>query len=317
MNLIQFDWPRGGDALQWVSARADGSEDVSRYLVFPDLELEGHEEYSDKFRLLEYQPLAEVKGSESLFRDFADLPETEEAILRFAASHGFLTGPEPVQWNEQTSSRPLSGVGEQFPDWVREIRVMRYAVRLWEAWRGRDQSDANTLMLPRERRSRANPGELLTLKEGHVFPLDSGEVAASVKRKLFTARPNVDDIDWRGNEPWVCAGGAASGPDTSAGFRVLRVLIREHLVGSFEPDIVLPSKDATVPVFSMRPATLLAALWLQLLTAATGDHQFRKCEGCGRWFDLAGRRDDAHHCGNTCRVRALRARKREAVARAR
>jgi hypothetical protein len=61
------------------------------------------------------------------------------------------------------------------------------------------------------------------------------------------------------------------------------------------------------------PESLIAALWLQFSHAITGDKEYRQCEQCGRWFELAAEvRADGKFCQGSCRSRAYRARKAEA-----
>jgi hypothetical protein len=61
------------------------------------------------------------------------------------------------------------------------------------------------------------------------------------------------------------------------------------------------------------PASLIAALWLQLATAIDGDKRYRQCDVCREWFELSGdRRADARLCSNHCRSKAYRERQNKA-----
>ena len=61
------------------------------------------------------------------------------------------------------------------------------------------------------------------------------------------------------------------------------------------------------------PESLIAAIWVQLALAIEGNREYRQCDQCRRWFEVAAeKREDARFCGDPCRFKAYRARQKEA-----
>lgn len=64
------------------------------------------------------------------------------------------------------------------------------------------------------------------------------------------------------------------------------------------------------------PKSLLSAMWLQFARAVEGDKQFVQCEECMMEFEVEsteGNRKDKRYCGDACRARAYRNRRKEAL----
>ncbi len=76
---------------------------------------------------------------------------------------------------------------------------------------------------------------------------------------------------------------------------------------------VLLKQDPTgrAPALAIQPENLHEALWIQLMLAIAGQHNFRACSVCGSWFQIeaGGGRSDKKYCSDACRMRALRTRK--------
>jgi hypothetical protein len=76
------------------------------------------------------------------------------------------------------------------------------------------------------------------------------------------------------------------------------------------------SSDRSGFAMSHVPDTLHSALWLQLALAMEGEKEYRRCLGCGEWFEYSkdASRPDKVYCSNACRARAYRRRQVEAHA---
>ncbi|MBL8794292.1 MAG: hypothetical protein JNM56_10325 [Planctomycetia bacterium] len=63
------------------------------------------------------------------------------------------------------------------------------------------------------------------------------------------------------------------------------------------------------------PQNLLGALWLQLAQAVDSGKELRACQTCGRWFEVSldAFRKSRSYCGESCRSKAYRQRKEQAV----
>jgi hypothetical protein len=71
------------------------------------------------------------------------------------------------------------------------------------------------------------------------------------------------------------------------------------------------------PEFIYVPKTLLAAIWIQTALSYVEPRRYGRCQTCGRWFEVSasatGKRPDAETCGNVCKRRRIRTRKRDAI----
>src|SRR5260221_14562980 len=68
---------------------------------------------------------------------------------------------------------------------------------------------------------------------------------------------------------------------------------------------------------SLKPLSLLGAIWLQFAAAMEEQRNFEKCKNCGRPFEisraaLTGKRSDAKFCSTRCRVRGYQRRMEQA-----
>ena len=76
-----------------------------------------------------------------------------------------------------------------------------------------------------------------------------------------------------------------------------------------------PLRHSGGVVLSVEVGELLPALWLQFAIAVAEDKQYRRCEVCGRAFELSpgANRADRRSCSDKCRVRGYRRRKAQAT----
>lgn len=71
------------------------------------------------------------------------------------------------------------------------------------------------------------------------------------------------------------------------------------------------TEDPTRPRLRIEPKDLLAAMWLELALAVEGNSNYRPCDVCPTWFEVApgSGREDKTYCSDACRMRAYRKRK--------
>jgi hypothetical protein len=74
---------------------------------------------------------------------------------------------------------------------------------------------------------------------------------------------------------------------------------------------------AKEPKLMLEPLTLLAAMWLQLALAVTGEKEFVACKFCHRLFEISteqtGFRSHREFCSDSCKTKDYRKRKRTAL----
>jgi hypothetical protein len=71
------------------------------------------------------------------------------------------------------------------------------------------------------------------------------------------------------------------------------------------------------PRLALEPLTLIAAMWLQVALAVTGDKRFVACKFCRRLFEISteqtGFRSHREFCSDSCKTKDYRKRKRTAL----
>jgi hypothetical protein len=229
-----------------------------------------------------------------LFREFAGLEPTREAIQGFAEEYGDL-------FNHWQGSRSEDGAliwGSLFSTWKEKIAEMRILVSLW------DQIQTRQIAALKKVITQTDEGPWYTIR------LPRRRVLASLAYENTPSSPNelvrFYPIQFAPNDvvlPARCA---------------LQIEINNRLsehstiaVLSWTPD----TNEATGGYhqrINLKPLNLLAAIWTQFAQAVTGEFQLRQCF-CGNYFPVGpgGRRADATTCDDTCRVKRWVNRKKQ------
>ena len=86
----------------------------------------------------------------------------------------------------------------------------------------------------------------------------------------------------------------------------------EHWIGGVATHFEL-DRETERPVLYLGASSLYAAMWFQLVDWMAGGYDFRQCSQCGRWFVVSpgSARSDKTYCGDPCRYKAYRVRKKE------
>jgi hypothetical protein len=265
----------------------------------------------------------------ALFKVFAALEPTTEAILAFALEWGLLgaahaipaTKPadEVKEWlgTGSGSGRVPAGRGESLDRWGSEIRAMREAVQVWDAVVQRDVACLGKVIQVEQ-----SPGQARAWFE-------SSDRGTRSWRGIYDEGLHVDLVH--------AALGAARDRRSSllraALFFVQKVVnqklaklsnhVSPSLVYTCAPDrlalldpklnrktrarlVAVPFKpDEERLRVGVSPRTLLGALWLQFARAVDGGFKYITCEACGAWIEVAptdGRRQRRRFCRDTCRV---------------
>ena len=284
-DIYQFAWsvPDGGYEIictKEFSFDQRPPEDEDRFLVEP---------LAVDTWITRYQPLATQTG---LFREFASLhPASEEDIVRFAGNYGWLGG-DRMQTQVARAKKGEPGVamssttmmfGERITSWQAEVATMEHLVSLWEATTGVSAKLAKVVTWEKNGSGVRYEGILglaviakTNYREEFFNNLNAGELV----------RPTLDFVRTRVNK-LLEDRGITNRLLWDPNYRRQRV----HVV----------------------PTSLVAALWLQFAKAIEGDKEYRQCEQCDRWFEVAAeKREDAKFCQNACRSKAYRERQKTA-----
>jgi hypothetical protein len=236
-----------------------------------------------------------------LFREFARLEPTQEAIRGFAKEYGDL-------FNRWQDSRREDGTlmwGTLLRTWKEEIGEMRVLVGLWDQIQARQIAELKKIVTQ--------------TKEGPWYRIVTPKHDASASVAYENTPSPL-------NEP-ISYSRIQFAPDD--------VLLPARCALQLEINKRL-SEDSTIPLLTwtpdtketsggyhqrliFRPSSLLAAMWIQFAQAVTEEFQLRQCDFCGDYFQVGpgARRLDATTCSDVCRVRRWAGRKNPAKRKAR
>ena len=229
----------------------------------------------------------------ALFRSFAELATTEEAVASFANEYGFLTDGQ---------ARVLRAIdctprGESLDLWANEIRDMRHVLRWAERARVRDHRWLAQFLTIQ----RGSDGEELLHKFHDSKSFGELLIASNNRNPAVLEHFRAGRITQTAQETLVTL--------LNERLQVCRVQIQLRSRLGISVDSGRPWSEQ-----SFVPEDLLSALWAQVAQAVHGAKEYRQCEHCSEWFELTEqRRGDAKFCRDACRSRAYRARKMKAI----
>jgi hypothetical protein len=244
-----------------------------------------------------YQPLQKY---DALFRTFANLDTSEEAIVSFADRYGRLTDcrEHPLEFEERCRQADQDSdarlCGETYPFWCDEIETMRRTVSLWDLIQ---KGDLNGLS--KHIRWEKQGTELSVFYDSHPDqPVDS--------------RPD--------NAERIRIASGISG-DLSRQYRLndlvlpaqtyLQGVVNEKLARGVISQL-LPAPETRQLTLYHVPRDLLGALWLQFARAMSGNKEYRVCKECGEWFEVSPERSRTtrQFCSDACKSKAYRGRRK-------
>lgn len=240
-----------------------------------------------------------------LFRRFAATEPTKDGVLAFANAYGFLGGEVTIPVQIPVENEPNNyflGSGETLEGWGAEILAMRHMVEVWEAARA---GDSETLAEFIRWKGKAAKGE-------DAWP--HTEVAYRGPRSRFERHAATFPIASETANPETLARFQPGDVVLPAWYALQRFVNKKLAEHGAVPKMlwhIHPRKSELEMHFV--PQSLIGAMWLQFAHGITGNKEYRQCEQCGRWFEVAAEvRQDGKFCQGACRSRAYRARQSEA-----
>jgi len=270
--------PEGG--FTWVHHAITKTNRPGRYLTF-----------GAPSRVRSVSPLSET----GLFRRFADLAPTEEAIQRFASSFGFLRSFADAEslLIQTPSGETKPGKGELFETWFEEIQDMKAMVRLWDATKAGDMAVLSDFIEWTE--------------------VDSGDRGFVYYRRQPFSSFKAYEIASKERDPEHYASFQTWDLVQPALFALQRLVNEKLRTHGGVPKLLWTNGKHPALKMRLAPNTLIAVLWLQFAYGIEGDRVYRQCEMCGKWFEVATTlREDAKFCQNACRSKSYRGRQKEA-----
>lgn len=260
------------------------------------------------------------QAAPTLYREFSELnldtPIPE--ILAFANKWGTLGGDASVEVHVVDDSwAPISDKkflwAEALGRWLDEIAEMRVAVEIWDMIRLKNHDALH---------------DLIHWEDGKIFW--SHEVGDKVSDVV-----NDEDCFWTidvttGERVVISSNGlnvanayvsaenyyperqdnlSPNDPESAARY-IVGDCISEGLAGRVSAQLG-PQANEVSPVLRLVPDSLIGALWLQFAIAVDGNIDYRRCEECKMWLEIAPGtgRPDRQFCSDACRMRAYRKRK--------
>jgi hypothetical protein len=239
---------------------------------------------------LEHRRYAPSDAQTGLFRDFADL-RSEADIIAFANRFGPLGADLSLAIVDVVPEEPWKrGIvlywAEPLKLWRAEARAMACVVGLSDLIQAGDQSVFAARLTRTTARLRIEKGS------SGVKNLEKDWVIAKKadNPERFQKIAELDVKDW---PALLLAQWLESGLRGRTDFGV------SGTVAGLAP--------------TMTPNGLIGALWLQAALAISGKVDFLQCRECRTWFEVSTRdaRPDKRFCGNACRMRAYRQRKKD------
>jgi predicted nucleic acid-binding Zn ribbon protein len=267
-ELSEFLWevPERGDGFEWVHCRKN----------YPILIRKEGAAFASRNLL---------KGSVALYRVFAETEPSPERILAFANQYGSLSTDPHIRSRLQKVSRSLVLGGplecaESQSKWRHALFDIRECLRIWS-------------LIECEQRGLAKCFE----RRGTDFYYVASEKDIkrySLETEFLTAISDESPVPLSEHK-----GHLAQAAFLWVGKRLAK-LMREDVSPVAQWDC-----DRHTLQFRDQPTSLLAAISLQLALAIQNATPFRRCEVCGRPFELAPgkNRSDRQTCSQTCRNR--------------
>lgn len=208
-----------------------------------------------------------LEESTGLFVEFAHVDATPDGVIAFANQYGALGLTQMViVGNRQEKKKPVYD-GEAIAAWLTEIAAVR---RLWQIW-SEDKKPEIT----------------------------------------FRTAPESIFAEWASGSEVVVH--RATDPDRYERLRGKPAELAQHYLKN-KVNAKLREYPATARLMYENargalglfivPSSLIAAIWWQFARAIDGNHQYRSCKNCGKWFEVGGssRRSHTESCSASCRA---------------
>lgn len=230
-----------------------------------------------------------------LYRKFARLKTTRDAIVAFANSYGFIgIGMRVILDEGENPDGSLWTAEENVEfghEWAREIGVMKAAVAILDL-----MDEALGVNVPE-------------LSEKFAY----ADGCWRVRRDLVPGYTQQGRADWIDLNIWAdgegCFETLGSGDLVVTATEYLRVTANRQLAGRIQAVLVWDN-DRSKASLVYKPTSLLGAMWLQFSTALAGTSNFRTCIECGNAFEF--QRKDRVFCSEACQKRYSRRKAKQA-----
>lgn len=348
-HMVKFEWQNPGSGFCFVPARYTGGElyhregfsfgreeeqrldrDLVMPYLLPAIALEAnqeldytraqiHERLRSPIGLHEIPAYNPFQAAPALYREFAELNTSclVPEILKFANKWGSLGGDASVEVNLVDDEwRPIVGKTYLWAEspfhWCDEILKMRLALETWDMIRLKDDEALHNLIswengealwshkigdAPSENPDKRDLVWTVDVREGEKF------YSASFGHDLGQGPVATEDY-----HPERLKTLTQESPEPAARF-IVGDLVNEGLAGRVSAQLSERAGEGS-SVLRLMPDSLIGALWLQFAFAVDGNLDYKRCEECQTWLEIApgAGRPDRSYCSDACRMRAYRKR---------
>ncbi len=226
-----------------------------------------------------YEPLSRESG---LFRIFAGLPIEPNPIRKFADAHGLIYDLVH-RFRFVHKGREYQAIGTPLPIWRQTILAVRHWVTIWDFVCA---DDARGLLkyveeFPHQLKRSDLQNPVIATHMAHSDPI----LNEPAKTRLRVAKERLRFGVWESE-------------------------LRENITVHLKYD-----ENRDTFGFRLRGEDLAVAIWAQFAMAVIDNKEYQCCKTCGKPFEVSPEvaRTNREYCGTPCRLKAYRARQREAV----
>jgi|GEM_PF-4701174 len=300
-RLVQFSWGIPIDGYHWIEAQPV----VNRLIE------ERKERFLSPGNTRSWRHYYPLRDTPVLFRTFADLSPTEDAVRAFADQHGALGVDSDIAIPSGKTAQHSRG--ESLSIWKREITAMMHSLLVWDALRTQSVDDLSRWFHLKDEGTFSTvsytPDEKWPLGVDRLLPQFADNSLGDWLRFLPLG-PSQD----RGN-PGTSGIAIPNSPvGLALAYLMMNVNFRtqQHVGISLES---LVDHSRSVPLdLHVVPKNLLGAMWMQFAQAIQGDVRYQRCPQCKTWFKVPNKanRPSTTFCSPRCRVQAFRGRQAQA-----
>lgn len=230
-----------------------------------------------------------------LYRRFARLKTSRDAILGFANSYGLIGIGRRIILDEGENPDGSRWTAEEIVEfgheWAREIGLMKAAVATLDL-----MDEALGVNVP-------ELSERFAFKNG----------CWHVRRELAPGYVGQGKVDWIDLSVWAdengCFESLEAGDLVPAATEYIRVTANRKLAGRIEA-VLAWDDDRTKTSLVYMPTSLLGAMWMQFAATLTRTNNSRGCVECGKLFDFVRR--NRMFCSEACQKRYGRRKAKQA-----
>ncbi len=250
-----------------------------------------------------FYPLRKRPG---LFMRFASLKidgiDAEQNVQAFAREYGMLGPPASDIHQIANGSKRRTVKCESLDVWRREVSEVRTIAELITAINKEPEPDLKFL----ENRVVWHEEEITA----DTMPVGQPNAKRQFHRWVEIEPGEQFAIELTGLwEEYI-----VYGDSVSAARHLIQAKINEKVKQlGLIPQLVW-NMDFTRLQTQIRPSGLLAAMWVQICEAVSGQKNFMQCAGCGEWWEIGAQvRSNQRTCSEECKEASRRNRERDAI----